>query len=141
MFARASFKETTTAKPDWVVMWGNHHNLEFFKDLEPAQLINHFPGSFEIGRKDRLWKAYSKFQAKFGRQEYDFLPETFCLPGDLPALKSAWLQSDQATACWIKKPVSCLLNSFLLMTRILLNLSVIGAHTERPRSRAWYSSD
>lgn len=30
--------------------------------------VNHFPGTFQIGRKDRLWKNLSKLQARHGKK-------------------------------------------------------------------------
>jgi hypothetical protein len=41
-----------------------------FETLKEFQKINHFPGTFQIGRKDRLWKNLYRFMTKFGKKEY-----------------------------------------------------------------------
>jgi hypothetical protein len=41
-----------------------------FKTLKEFQKINHFPGTFQIGRKDRLWKNLYRLMTKFGKKEY-----------------------------------------------------------------------
>ena len=30
--------------------------------------VNHFPGTFQIGRKDRLWKNLSRMQLRVGKK-------------------------------------------------------------------------
>ena len=30
--------------------------------------VNHFPGSFQLGRKDRLWRNMFRMQARYGRK-------------------------------------------------------------------------
>uniref|UniRef100_A0A3B4B5W0 Uncharacterized protein n=1 Tax=Periophthalmus magnuspinnatus TaxID=409849 RepID=A0A3B4B5W0_9GOBI len=52
--------------------------------------LNHFPGTFQIGRKDRLWRNLSKMAVRFGKQEFNFFPRTFILPQDIKQLRKAW---------------------------------------------------
>lgn len=66
--------------------------------------FNHFPGSFQLGRKDRLWRNLAKLLAQFGNKEFGFFPQTFVLPADLANLKSAWDESNTKKK-WIVKPV------------------------------------
>ena len=79
-----------------------------FKDLSESQKINHFPGTFNIGRKDRLWKNYYKLRVKFGKSEFSFLPRTFCMPAEARVLRKVW-EKRGVKAKWIIKPpaVSC----------------------------------
>ena len=35
----------------------------------PHQKVNHFPGTFQIGSKDRLWRNLQKIAARYGREE------------------------------------------------------------------------
>ena len=42
---------------------------ECFKAVRDFQKVNHFPGTFQIGRKDKLWKNISALQLKFGKNE------------------------------------------------------------------------
>ena len=66
--------------------------------------LNHFPGSFQIGRKDRLWRNLSKMRARFGKQEFSFFPRSFILPQDIRLLRRAW-EDAGARQKWIIKPV------------------------------------
>ena len=49
---------------DWLGCWGRHMKAQGFKSIRDYQKLNHFPGSFQIGRKDRLWRNLSKLQVK-----------------------------------------------------------------------------
>jgi len=71
--------------------------------LSPLQL-NHFPGSFQIGRKDRLWRNLSRMQSRFGKKEFSFFPQSFILPQDAKLLRKAWESGSRQK--WIVKPVS-----------------------------------
>lgn len=66
--------------------------------------LNHFPGSFQIGRKDRLWRNVSKMQVRFGKKEFNFLPQSFILPQDIKLLRKAW-EDCAGRQKWIVKPV------------------------------------
>jgi hypothetical protein len=66
--------------------------------------LNHFPGSFQIGRKDRLWRNLSKLQVQNGKKEFGFFPQTFVLPSDMKLLKRAW-EDGGTKQKWIVKPV------------------------------------
>jgi len=71
--------------------------------------INHFPGSFQIGRKDRLWRNLSHMQAVHSRREFDFVPQTFVLPSDFLLFKRVFDElADTKESKWIIKPV-CIL--------------------------------
>ena len=67
---------------DWVATWGKSMKPLQFRVMREDQKVNHFPGTFHIGRKDKLWKNYRKLLLKYGEKEFDFLPRTFCLPAD-----------------------------------------------------------
>ena len=41
--------------------------------LLPWPQVNHFPGTFQIGRKDRLWRNLSKMQARVGKKARNHL--------------------------------------------------------------------
>ena len=66
--------------------------------------VNHFPGSFQIGRKDRLWRNISRLQSRVGRKCCNFVPHTYVLPHDLMLLQRAWEEGSKQK--WILKPVS-----------------------------------
>lgn len=78
----------------------SYHVSQMFSVLQ----LNHFPGSFQIGRKDRLWRNLSKMQTRFGKQEFGFFPRSFVLPQDMKLLKKAW-EDGGSRQKWIIKPV------------------------------------
>uniref|UniRef100_A0A1A7XK55 Tubulin tyrosine ligase-like family, member 4 n=1 Tax=Iconisemion striatum TaxID=60296 RepID=A0A1A7XK55_9TELE len=100
--ARSHFK-ATKRNQDWLGCWGHHMKSPGFKALGEHQKLNHFPGTFQIGRKDRLWRNLSKMQLRFGKKEFSFLPRTFILPQDIKLLRRAW-EDGGSMQKWIVKP-------------------------------------
>lgn len=90
---------------EWTGTWGKHMKSINFKVLRDYQKINHFPGTFQIGRKDRLWRNLFRLMAKFGKKEFGFIPKTYVLPQDSKMLRAAWERSNGKEA-WIIKPVN-----------------------------------
>ncbi|CAH0389621.1 unnamed protein product [Bemisia tabaci] len=88
---------------EWTGTWGKHMKSVCFKTLKDYQKLNHFPGSFQIGRKDRLWKNFSRLMNKFGKKEFGFSPKTYVLPQDTKLLRSAW-ERHCGKEKWIIKP-------------------------------------
>ncbi|XP_038870308.1 pneumococcal serine-rich repeat protein-like isoform X2 [Salvelinus namaycush] len=103
--ARSHFKVTQKSH-DWLGCWGHHMKSPGFKAIREYQKLNHFPGSFQIGRKDRLWRNLSKMQAQFGKREFSFFPRSFVLPQDVKLLKKAWEDSGCRQKWIIKPPAS-----------------------------------
>ncbi|XP_071196823.1 tubulin monoglutamylase TTLL4 isoform X1 [Salvelinus alpinus] len=103
--ARSHFKVTQNSH-DWLGCWGHHMKSPGFKAIREYQKLNHFPGSFQIGRKDRLWRNLSKMQAQFGKREFSFFPRSFVLPQDVKLLKKAWEDSGSRQKWIIKPPAS-----------------------------------
>ncbi|KAL6100435.1 ttll4 [Pungitius sinensis] len=99
---RSHFKVTKKSH-DWLGCWGHHMKSPCFKALAEHQKLNHFPGTFQIGRKDRLWRNLSKMQVRFGKQEFSFFPRTFVLPQDTKLLRKAW-EDGGSRQKWIIKP-------------------------------------
>ncbi|KAF0026863.1 hypothetical protein F2P81_021600 [Scophthalmus maximus] len=103
--ARSHFKVTKKSH-DWLGCWGHHMKSPGFKALEEHQKLNHFPGTFQIGRKDRLWRNLSKMRSRFGKQEFSFFPRTFILPQDIKHLRKAWDDGGSRQKWIIKPPAS-----------------------------------
>jgi tubulin polyglutamylase TTLL4 len=76
----------------------------FKSSMKDFQKLNHLPGTFQIGRKDRLWRNIHRFMTKFGKEEFGFIPRTYVLPSEVKQLKAAW-ESDGKKPLWIVKPV------------------------------------
>lgn len=87
----------------FICSWYKHMHKKNYIDLEPWRKVNHFPGSFHIGRKDKLAYhlkvAFEKFENHgFGR----FHPQTFIMPRDYEILKQSW--SEKPDKLFIIKP-------------------------------------
>lgn len=54
----------------------------FFERLAKDQKVNHFPVSHEITRKDNMVLNIRKMKAKFQKNHFPFVPETFVIPED-----------------------------------------------------------
>ncbi|EHA97578.1 Tubulin polyglutamylase TTLL4 [Heterocephalus glaber] len=98
---RSHFK-ISKRNDDWLGCWGHHMKSSSFRSIQEHQKLNHFPGSFQIGRKDRLWRNLSRMQSRFGKKEFSFFPQSFILPQDAKLLRKAW----ESSRCqkWIVKP-------------------------------------
>ncbi|NXO04899.1 TTLL4 polyglutamylase, partial [Rhinopomastus cyanomelas] len=88
---------------DWLGCWGHHMKSPSFRAIKEHQKLNHFPGSFQIGRKDRLWRNLLKMQARCGKKEFNFFPQSFILPQDIKLLRKAW-EEGASHQKWIVKP-------------------------------------
>ncbi|KAJ8946805.1 hypothetical protein NQ314_008789 [Rhamnusium bicolor] len=53
-------EETGSESNEWLGTWGKHMKSPLFKTLKETQKLNHFPGTFQLGRKDRLWRNFQK---------------------------------------------------------------------------------
>ncbi|XP_014298226.1 tubulin monoglutamylase TTLL4 [Microplitis demolitor] len=91
---------------DWLSIWGKQMKSSCFKGLKDHQKFNHFPGTFQIGRKDRLWRNLSRFMIKYGKKEFNFVPRTYVLPQDLRSFRQIWEKSGGKEKWIIKPPAS-----------------------------------
>jgi tubulin polyglutamylase TTLL4 len=89
---------------DWMGIWGKHMKSPCFKTIRSYQKINHIPGTFQIGRKDRLWRNLQIQMTRHGKKEFNFMPRTYIIPQDLKLLRQAWPKYQQRNTKWIIKP-------------------------------------
>ncbi|KAG1683767.1 Tubulin polyglutamylase TTLL4 [Nymphon striatum] len=98
----------TKSTTDWCGTWGKQVKVVSFKAIKSYQKVNHFPWTFQIGRKDKLWRNVWRMRMKHGHAGFHFLPQTYILPHDIKALKKAWENLNQkkprARHKWIVKP-------------------------------------
>ncbi|CAJ0931373.1 unnamed protein product, partial [Mesorhabditis belari] len=88
----------------WIGYWGRHLKSVQYKTLKPIQKVNHFPGAFHIGRKDRLWLHLKAMQKTWG-DEFKVMPYTYVLPKDAKELRD-YLESDPNHHVIVKPPAS-----------------------------------
>ncbi|TPX69615.1 hypothetical protein SpCBS45565_g02359 [Spizellomyces sp. 'palustris'] len=97
---RANFSLIRKGKT-WIGYWGKHPcSPSRFKCVQSWQKINHFPMSFQIGRKDKLWGNYVRCRGVWGHEHFNFIPDTYLLPAHLPSL----LRTFSIHPLWIIKP-------------------------------------
>lgn len=95
------FTPTILLKTNWVGFWGKHWTPDRFAKLKTFQKANHFPFSFQVGRKDRMYQNLSAMKTKHGK-EINFLPLTFILPLEYSRLSAQFIQNTSWS--WIIKP-------------------------------------
>ena len=73
------------------------------KNLFPHQKFNHFPCTYQLGRKDNLFKHYKHFRRLFP-ELYNYMPVTYILPNDSESFEYEFKKSKKNI--WIAKPVN-----------------------------------
>lgn len=73
-----------------------------FELLNESQKVNHFPGCFQLGRKDTLSWNIRNF-TPLQNSDY-FHPNTYILPHDLPLLRKRWICGEMQSKLLILKP-------------------------------------
>ncbi|KAM3724823.1 Tubulin polyglutamylase ttll-4 [Dirofilaria immitis] len=101
----------------WIGYWGRHLKSAQYRTIKPYQKVNHFPGAFHMGRKDRLWQHISEMMAVWGSDEYHIMPTTYVLPRDIKKLK-AYLHSNPPRIVIIKPPASARGTGISIATKI-----------------------
>ncbi|XP_052057774.1 tubulin polyglutamylase TTLL5-like isoform X22 [Mytilus californianus] len=98
------FHEVHPNSSDFNVMWTGSHLKPFtLRGLTEFQKINHFPRSYEITRKDRLFKNVQRMQQIKGVKHFDFIPPSFILPSEYQDFCACFLREK---GTWIVKPVA-----------------------------------
>ncbi|XP_032477958.1 tubulin polyglutamylase TTLL5 isoform X1 [Phocoena sinus] len=98
------FHEVHPSSTDYNLMWtGSHLKPFLLRTLSEAQKVNHFPRSYELTRKDRLYKNIVRMQHTHGFKAFHILPQTFLLPAEYAEFCNSY-SKDRGP--WIVKPVA-----------------------------------
>ena len=86
----------------WKLM---HYNKmkELIRIINRSQKYNHFPCTFQLGRKDHLYK-HIKYYKRLFPNLYNFLPSTYIVPTDSTNFENDFKKYRKAI--WIVKPVN-----------------------------------
>ncbi|XP_043405741.1 tubulin polyglutamylase TTLL5 isoform X10 [Chelonia mydas] len=104
MLAAHGFHEVHPNSSDYNLMWtGSHLKPYLLRTLSDIQKVNHFPRSYELTRKDRLYKNVNRMQYTHGFKTFHILPQTFILPAEYQEFCSSY-SKDRGP--WIVKPVA-----------------------------------
>jgi tubulin polyglutamylase TTLL6/13 len=72
--------DVANEKDDWDLYWTDGGVLpERISKMKPYQKVNHFPGMFQLARKNHLARNLTKMLKEFP-EDYKFFPKTFLLP-------------------------------------------------------------
>ncbi|NWJ07858.1 TTLL5 polyglutamylase, partial [Crypturellus undulatus] len=98
------FHEVHPNSSDYNLMWtGSHLKPYLLRSLTDIQKVNHFPRSYELTRKDRLYKNVSRMQQTHGFKTFHILPQTFILPAEYQEFCNTY---SKEKGPWIVKPVA-----------------------------------
>uniref|UniRef100_A0A914DT35 Tubulin polyglutamylase TTLL4 n=1 Tax=Acrobeloides nanus TaxID=290746 RepID=A0A914DT35_9BILA len=89
----------------WLGYWGRHLKSSQYRKIQPFQKVNHFPGAFHLGRKDRLWQHLEEMMEKHESISFYVMPHTYILPKDAKKLR-AYLSTIPARHVILKPPAS-----------------------------------
>uniref|UniRef100_A0AAR2JFZ7 Tubulin--tyrosine ligase-like protein 5 n=1 Tax=Pygocentrus nattereri TaxID=42514 RepID=A0AAR2JFZ7_PYGNA len=100
------FHEVHPNSNDFNLMWtGSHLKTYLLRTLQDFQKVNHFPRSYELTRKDRLYKNIQRMQQTHGFQNFHIVPQTFVLPAEYQEFCSEYYFCKDKGP-WIIKPVA-----------------------------------
>ena len=104
IFHAHGFHEVGVNNMDFNLMWtGSHPKPQAFKSLLPHQRVNHFPRSYELTRKDRMYKNLERLQIAKGPKHFNFIPKSFMIPNEYSEFCAA---HHRMRGAWIVKPVA-----------------------------------
>ena len=104
IFHAHGFHEVGQNNVDFNLMWtGSHPKPQAFKSLLPHQRVNHFPRSYELTRKDRMYKNLERLQIAKGPKHFNFIPKSFMIPNEYSEFCAA---HHRMRGAWIVKPVA-----------------------------------
>uniref|UniRef100_A0A3P8ZMZ8 Tubulin--tyrosine ligase-like protein 5 n=1 Tax=Esox lucius TaxID=8010 RepID=A0A3P8ZMZ8_ESOLU len=98
------FHEIHPNSNDFNLMWtGSHLKPYLLRSLQDFQKVNHFPRSYELTRKDRLYKNIQRMQQAHGFKNFHIVPQTYVLPSEYQEFCSSFVKDKGP---WIIKPVA-----------------------------------
>lgn len=120
---------------EWVVQWSGPGMRESgYQNLNEFQRLNHFPGSTELTRKDRLWENFNAIKQAFGGDTFDFVPESYVLPDQVDQFLDCY---ERTNYTWIVKPNASSQGKGIFLLRDLEELpleecSVVSRYIDNP---------
>ena len=72
---------------NWNILWTGLQKSFYNNKFNICQRTNHFPGTYQVARKDNLWRNINRLKL-LNPNEYSIAPMTYILPEDLNSLIS-----------------------------------------------------
>ncbi|CAJ1035523.1 Tubulin-tyrosine ligase family, putative [Leishmania lindenbergi] len=77
----------TDSNKDFNILWAKRATVYTLSSLNAYQKVNHFPGTWGVGRKDRLACNIRRMQRFFSDDAFDIVPKSFLIPQDEAELR------------------------------------------------------
>ncbi|CAJ1012422.1 putative Tubulin-tyrosine ligase family [Leishmania naiffi] len=77
----------TDSNKDFNILWAKRATAYTLSSLNAYQKVNHFPGTWGVGRKDRLACNIRRMQRFFSDDAFDIVPKSFLIPQDEAELR------------------------------------------------------
>ena len=104
------FHLTKKSKSDWDIAWFDGPSpgylINFIKNMSFHQRVNHFPGIYNLARKNMLGRHLMKMK-KLLPIDYNFFPMTYMLPHDYKDFYEDSIKSKFPVAYIVKPEDSC----------------------------------
>eukprot|EP00928_Gymnodinium_smaydae_P041864 TRINITY_DN28276_c0_g3_i2.p1 TRINITY_DN28276_c0_g3~~TRINITY_DN28276_c0_g3_i2.p1 ORF type:complete len:1092 (+),score=149.75 TRINITY_DN28276_c0_g3_i2:89-3364(+) len=120
---------------NWCVKWCGAKMKEIeYANLMDFQRVNHFPHSTELTRKDTMYRHLDAMAHVFGKEDFDFLPETYVLPEQSEAFRAEYARRQ---GLWIVKPTNQACGKGIFILRDLADLplnrsAVVSRYVDNP---------
>lgn len=92
---------------EWDIFWSDTAIVnERIAKMKPYQKVNHFPGMFQLARKNHLGRNLTKMQKEFPK-EYKFFPKTYLLPSEYGEFKNSFATKNNKPVYIVKPEAGC----------------------------------
>ena len=88
------------------MIWSAPLKAEQIKEFDDYKKVNHFAGTWFLGRKDLMYRNIANMIREFGNKEYGIVPKTWILPADLRLFQAEREASEGLHKYWIIKPAN-----------------------------------
>ena len=95
---------TQTESTNWNVMWSAPLKPETLRNYDMYKHCNHFPGTWQLGRKDLMYRNIASCIREHG-DDYNIVPKTWILPYDIGIFRKEREESE-GKKLWILKPAA-----------------------------------
>ena len=99
------FRRTRSA--NWNLYWaaGIELSVSDWQSMGRSQRVNQFPMTRNLTRKHLMTRNLVKMQQIHGKRHFDFIPDSYVLPAELPQLREVFARGAAAAEqLWIVKP-------------------------------------
>ena len=98
------FKMQDDENGDWDIHWNDGSGVtpEQLAKLQPYQRVNHYPGMYQLARKNNLCRNLMRMLRSF-KEDYNFFPKTWILPSEMSEFR-AQFTSKKNNKTFIIKP-------------------------------------